>query len=118
MARVDLHPGACEAAYAAEAARLEGRFWAYHDALFEGELVADSQAQLARAARAGFDPERLSAVMASRVVRDRVRNDIELGIRLGVEGTPTLFVNRRRISNLPPEMLRMLVEGIVARHGK
>lgn len=110
---VDLHPQACEAAYAAEAARRQGGFWPFHDRLFDSDgATAVDYAAVARAA--GLDLPQLEADRRAAATQAKVSADVDLGIRLGVEGTPAIFVNRRRLANLPPQTLRALVDQILA----
>lgn len=97
------HPNACDAAYAAEAARLvggEGAFRQMHELLFEnrGKLRRGIYAGLA--SEAGLDPQRFLNEMSGEAVRRTVSSDIALAGRLGVRGTPTMFLNGRRLNRL------------------
>jgi protein-disulfide isomerase len=92
------HIHAREAAYAAEAAGLQGHFWEMHDLLFK-EQAAWSTADDARAlfvsyaTRLKLDADRLSKDMTSEKVKDRVDADVKRGNTLGVTVTPTIFIN-------------------------
>jgi protein-disulfide isomerase len=89
----ELHPHALAAATAAEMAALEGRFWPMHDSLYAPGPPRLTQADLrAHAATVGVDPDKV-VWPATRVVEDRVEADFNSGVRSGVRGTPTLFVN-------------------------
>jgi protein-disulfide isomerase len=90
------HPHAEQAAEAAEAAGAQGRFWAMHDRLFEqqerlrlADLVADAEAL-------GLDTRRFEGELVSHVHAGRVREDFMSGVRSGVNGTPTFYVNGER----------------------
>jgi protein-disulfide isomerase len=89
----DIHPHALHAALAAEAADLQGKFWEMHDLLFQrqGALADDELA--AHAAEIGLDPERFRADFADRKGLPRIEADVASGVRNGVEGTPSLFIN-------------------------
>ena len=95
-----VHAEACEAAAAAEAARSLGGsegFWKMHDRLFANQ---DNLAQApwpTFAQEIGLDPARLSQLAASGAFRDRIREDAELGRRLQVDHTPTVFLDGRKL---------------------
>jgi protein-disulfide isomerase len=90
------HKYAEDAAEAAEAAAAQGKFWEMHDALFENQpRLAD--ADLRRYADwVGLDLERFDADMAQHTYAERVREDFMGGVRSGVNGTPTFYVNGAR----------------------
>jgi protein-disulfide isomerase len=89
----DVHPFALPAALAAEGAALHGQFWPMHDKLFEGDEPHLTQPDLRRyATEIGVDPARVTWPN-TRFVEDRVEADFNSGVRSGVRGTPTLFVN-------------------------
>ena len=87
------HPRAHAAACAAEAAALQGAFWAMHDALFADQGRLEDPHLWARAERLGLDVERFEADRRSERVAARVREHFRGGIRAGVATTPTLFVD-------------------------
>lgn len=90
------HPQAINAAKAAEAARLQGKFWPMHDQLFaqsEG-LIDESYNKIA--AEIGLDVERFASDMAKDTTRYRVAADRAEGEHLGIDGTPYIIINRRR----------------------
>jgi len=90
------HQYAQHAAEAAEAAAAQGKFWEMHDALFENQPRLDD-ADLRRSAdRVGLDLERFDADMAQHAYAERVREDFMGGVRSGVNGTPTFYVNGAR----------------------
>ncbi|OLT11855.1 cyclic nucleotide-binding protein [Pseudonocardia sp. CNS-139] len=89
----ELHPFALAAATAAEAAALKGAFWPMHARLFSGDEPHLRQEDLARyAEEIGIPPEKV-LWPATRFVEDRVEADFNSGVRSGVRGTPTFFVN-------------------------
>ena len=99
------HGSACQAAKAAEAARLQGgsdAFWKAHDALFS----AGEAKQLAKfdyrklAGDLGLDPDRFLADMQSQGVSARIAEDIELANKLGITGTPAVFVSERLVPKI------------------
>jgi protein-disulfide isomerase len=101
-------PRACEAARAAVAAQAQGRFWPLHDALLQADWsTVASLSPLGRAA--GLDLARFEADCASAATAAKVQADIELGRRLGVVETPAVFLNGRRVRELSPATLRLLI---------
>src|SRR5262245_46741841 len=75
---IDLHPRACEAAYAAEAARKQGKFWAFHDKLFATNLRDETIGLDALAQETGLDPERFKADLDDISTQLKVHTDIGL----------------------------------------
>ena len=98
------HRNADAAARAAEAAGLQGKFDEMENVLFNGqdEWADSDQALLLFTAYAisfGLDKERFSADMDSEAIKNKVNGDYQEGIRLGINGTPTFFLNGRKITN-------------------
>ena len=92
----EMHPHAEHAAEAAEAAGVQGKFWEMHDAIFEHQ-AALTDADLIRYARSlGLDESRVKDELATGVHAARVREDFRSGVRSGVNGTPTFFINGTR----------------------
>jgi protein-disulfide isomerase/uncharacterized membrane protein len=97
-----VHDQACEAADVAEAARSLGgsdAFWKMHDRLFATQDGL-GQAPWARlATETGLDPARISELAASRAFRDRIREDADLGARLDIQSTPTVFLDGKKMED-------------------
>jgi protein-disulfide isomerase len=91
-----IHPHAERAAEAAEAAGAQGKFWEMHDLLFENQRTLDDWHLLQFASQLGLDVKRFSRELAEAVHRERVREDFMSGVRSGVNGTPTFFINNVR----------------------
>jgi protein-disulfide isomerase len=92
----EIHPHAPLAAEAAEAAGAQKRFWAMHDMLFEHQDALEQEDLLAYAADLDLDVTRLAQELASGVHTKKVRDDFRGGVRSGVNGTPTFFINGAR----------------------
>jgi protein-disulfide isomerase len=88
-----IHPHAQNAAEAAEAAGAQGKFWAMHDTLYENQDRLDDVHLLHYAAMLGLDLARFKLEMAEHVHAARVREDFLSGVRSGVNGTPSFFIN-------------------------
>jgi protein-disulfide isomerase len=88
-----IHPHAQHAAEAAEAAAVHGRFWEMHDALFEHQGALDDRHLAQYAESVGLDRERFLQDLTSHTYAPRVREDFLSGVKSGVNGTPTFFIN-------------------------
>lgn len=88
-----IHPSALQAAEAAEAAAQQGRFWEMHDLLFAHQDRLTVRDLTGHAASLRLDVERFALELEARTHVPRVREDFLSGVRSGVNGTPTFFVN-------------------------
>ena len=88
-----IHPDAVSAARAAEAAALQRKFWGMHDTLYENQDNLDLESLLEYAAELDLDVSKFITDMGSRQVEQHIANDFQGGVRSGVNGTPTFFVN-------------------------
>ena len=92
----NVHPYAESAAEATEAAAVRGRFWDLHDWLYEHQDQLDPVHLSLGVEQLGLPPDEVGAEVGRHAHADRVRQDFVGGIRSGVDGTPTLFVNEVR----------------------
>jgi protein-disulfide isomerase len=90
------HPHAEQAAEAAEAGAAQGRFWEMHDLLYENQTQLRDQDLHAYAEQLGIDVERFDKDLAEHVHAPRVREDFMSGVRSGVNGTPSFYINGAR----------------------
>jgi protein-disulfide isomerase len=90
------HPHAEAAAEAAEAAAQQGAFWEMHDRLFENQKRLRDEDLLSYAAELRLDVDRFRRELAEHLHADRVHEDFFSGVRSGVNGTPTFFINGAR----------------------
>jgi protein-disulfide isomerase len=91
-----IHPHSEHAAEAAEAAGAQGNFWGMHGLLFENQAALGDEDLMTYAAELGLDETRLSREVTSSVYAPRIREDFKSGVRGGVNGTPTFFINGER----------------------
>ncbi len=92
-----------DAALAARAAQEQGRFWEYHDLLYENQSGGFSEERLVELAReAGLDVERFEEDLASGRFERAVAEDFQEGQEMGVTGTPTFVINGRVVAGLQP----------------
>jgi protein-disulfide isomerase len=87
------HPHAEKAAEAAEAAATQGNFWEMHDYPYEHQQQLTGEHLHAHAQVLGLDVKRFDQDLADNVYALRVREDFMSGVRSGVNGTPTFFIN-------------------------
>ena len=88
-----IHPQAALAAEAAEAAGAQGRFWEMHELLFQHQDRLTPHDLLGYASALRLDVQRVALELERNVHRQRVREDFLSGVRSGVNGTPTFFIN-------------------------
>jgi len=96
-----LGPESIAAAEASECAKDYGKFWLYHDALFEAEIAdgvehngnLDKAFFLSIADNLGIDKASFEQCIDSRKYKDKIERDVEQGRSLGVAGTPAIFIN-------------------------
>ena len=91
------------AAVAARAAQAQGRFWEYHDLLYENQSGGFSDERLVELAReAGLDVERFRSDLASRRYEEAVAQDFQKGQQAGISGTPTFIINGEVLAGFQP----------------
>jgi protein-disulfide isomerase len=91
-----IHPHALLAAEAAEAAGAQGEFWEMHDALFTHQDALDGAHLMLYAAAIGLDTGAFQRDLETQAHAGRVQEDFMSGVRSGVNGTPTFFINGLR----------------------
>lgn len=110
------HSSSQIAALATEAARKQGKFWEYHELLFElqpewsHKQVPQKDFFINYASKLGLDIKKFKKDMSDISVVNQLNLDIEDGNALGVRGTPTIFVNGQMLNNLDPNQLKMMIE--------
>ena len=92
----ELHPDAMNAALAAEAAGRQGKFWDMHGMLFRNQNALDPESLIAQASELRLDLTAWTRDMESERANSKVLADFQSGVRSGVNGTPTFFVNSVR----------------------
>ena len=105
------HEYAERAAEAAEAAGDQGQFWEMHDMLYEHQSALDDPHLVSYATTLGLDVARFTRELEAGTFAAKVRGDFRSGVRSGVNGTPTFFINGVRYDgpwNDPAEFARAL----------
>jgi len=90
----NMHEHAMNAAETAEAASAQGKFWPMHDFLYEHQAtLGDPGVTLGYAKKLGLDTQRFEREIAQHMYQKRIKDDFMSGVRSGVNGTPTFYVN-------------------------
>ncbi len=105
-----IHQHALAAAKASIAARNQGKFWEMHDELFKISRELTPENIRATAQRIGLDLKKLDADLASPATEKAVRDDLALGRSADVQGTPTMFINGKRVMNRSFEAMKAMID--------
>jgi len=110
-----IHPNARAAAGAAEAAGLQGKYWEMHDTLFESQadwqtLTGEQRvnAFVGYARELGIDQEKFKTDLSVKTINTKISFDQALGKKIGVDSTPTFFLNGEKLSS---EVSGKIVQG-------
>jgi protein-disulfide isomerase len=88
-----VHPHAQHAAEMAEVAGSRGKFWHMHDMLYQNQDALEDEDLISYAVQLGIDPDWAAQALATHRFAGKVREDFMSGVRSGVNGTPTFFIN-------------------------
>ena len=89
----EIHPHAESAAEAAEFAGANGSYWEMHDGIYENQQRLSTKLLLELTSGIGLSVDDLREALASHEFAPRVKKDFLGGVRSGVNGTPTFFIN-------------------------
>jgi protein-disulfide isomerase len=112
---LDFHKAAHLAHQASLEAHAQGKFWAFHDLLFKNQRALSREDLEKYATEVGLDLNKFKAALDAGTHKAAVDADITLGGKVGVDGTPTMFINGARVedpSNF--EALKTQIEGLLA----
>ena len=104
------HANARKAAEAAEAAREQGKYWEYAAVLFRNQSALGVDKLRQYATEVGLDRARFDASLDSGKFAEKVQRDLVDGRKLGINGTPTLYINGKRISDNSYASLKSAIE--------
>jgi protein-disulfide isomerase len=114
-----MHPNAIPAALGAEAAREQGKFWEFHDKLFQDQRAISPDDQARIAGELGLDTARWKAAVAGKKYQARIAEDQKLAGEVGAAATPTLFFNCRQVVGAYPiETMRQVAQEELAKADK
>lgn len=104
------HKYALKAAVAALAAERQGKFWEFHDMLFENYNRLNDQKIQEIVGLVGLDETEFKKQQQDPTITARIRQDYEDGIQLGVRGTPTVFINGKKLRNRSMSGMQAVIE--------
>lgn len=115
-----IHPNAEPAAQASLCAAEQGKFWELHDLMFAEQHSLATADLRDKAQRLEMDIEAFEACIQSQRYADQVAHDLQVGQRVGVTGTPALFVNGRPLPGgaVPFEDIAELIDEELERAGR
>ena len=104
------HNYAVKAAVAALAAETQGKFWKFHDMLFNNYNRLNDQKIQEIVGLLGLDETKFEEQQKNPAITERIRQDYQEGIRLGVKGTPTIFINGKKLRNRGIKSMEAVIE--------
>jgi protein-disulfide isomerase len=113
------HANAFKAAEAAHCARDQGKYWEMHDAMFSNIANLGVPALKQTARSLGLDGAAFDQCLDSGKHASHVREDYQLGEKMGVNSTPTIYVNGRPLVGAQPfEAFKQVIDEELARLGR
>jgi len=110
-----MHENSFIAAQAAQCANDQGKFWEYHDVLFENQNFLSKPLLGQYAEEIGLDVEEFDSCLNSGKYTDFVEQEIKIGESLKITGTPTFFVNGKKVVGVDESLLRKYIEEELAK---
>ena len=107
------HANARKAAEAAEAAREQGKYWEYASVLFRNQSALGIDKLKQYASEVGLDRTRFDGSLDSGKFAEKVQRDLLDGRKLGINGTPTLYINGKRVSDNSYETVKSAIESVL-----
>jgi protein-disulfide isomerase len=107
---LDFHKNAKKAAEAALCANDQGKFWEYHDLLFKNQQKLEVPQLKEHASAAGLDSAKFTGCLDSGQHTKDVEADMATGQKLGVPGTPTVFVNGILLSSASMDEFKRVID--------
>ena len=104
------HANARKAAEAAEAAREQGKYWEYAAVLFRNQSALGIDKLRQYATEVGLDRAKFDASLDSGKFAEKVQRDVMDGRKLGINGTPTLYINGRRVADISYESMKSAIQ--------
>ena len=105
-----IHPFAHKAAVAALAAYAQGKFWEFHQKLFENYRVLNDAKIQEIATELKLDMERFNKAMQDQSIHELIVRDLKEGKEAGIEGIPIIFVNGKLPKETSPQGLEDMIE--------
>ena len=106
----NIHPNALPAAEASECANDQGKFWEYHDKLFENQKSLGKETYIRIAEELALNLTSFKTCIDTEAKKDVVMQDAQEAINRNIGGTPTFFVNDRPVDNYAYENIKKMIE--------
>lgn len=111
---LSFHPFAQKAAEASECANDQGKFWEYHDKIFENQSALSLEAIKQWAVDLKLNASKFNTCLDSNKYAGRVAAELAEGEKLGVNGTPATFVNGQLVSGAQPyEAFKSIIDNLL-----
>jgi protein-disulfide isomerase/uncharacterized membrane protein len=114
----DVHPRACEIALASEAARQQGKFWEFHDAIFKSDMAAGKETVCSIAMRLGLNHQLFEKVRIGETAKHKVSQTVHLASQLGIDYTPAVYLNGRLVNDIRFGPVQLLIENTLDQQSK
>jgi protein-disulfide isomerase len=114
---LNFHKMAQPAHRAAMAAEMQGKFWEFHDRLFAAKALSNELIDTT-AVELGLDIDKFKKDINSPVVLQKINKDLQDAQKAGVTGTPTIFINGRKLSERSLQGFQKLIDEELATPGK
>jgi protein-disulfide isomerase len=105
-----IHPFALGAAKASVAAQRQGKFWEMHDQLFANNKALQPDKLKEYAQKIGLDMAKFEQDMNAPDVQKQIEEDAKLAQQTEVSGTPSLFLNGKRVMNRGADGIKQMVD--------
>ena len=104
-----IHRNALLAAKATEAASLQGKFWEMHDTLYDkqeewGEAISARDFFISYATTLKLDVNKFKIDIDNKAIEDKILAELKEGVNLGIQGTPTFFINGKKVEDNPQSL--------------
>ncbi len=105
------HPDAINAALAADCANEQGQFWPYHDQLFDNQKNLSLENLKLLAAQINLNSNQFNDCLDNKKYMPEIQDDMQDGLKLGISGTPTFFINGIKVPGvIPYETLKLIID--------
>lgn len=109
----NMHPYSCEIAQLARCAGRYGKFWEFHLKAFDEQSRASSEKAREWGNQVGLTDAQMKECLASPDITAKIREDVDIGNKLGVNATPTIFINGRKyLGERTAAQLRAAIESL------
>ena len=114
---ISIHPFALGASKASLAAANQGKFWDMHDQLFANNKALQPDKLKEYAQKIGLDMAKFEQDVNAPDVQKQIEEDMKLAQQADVSGTPSLFINGKRVMNRSPEGVKQMIDEALKQKG-